>query len=77
MSAGASISGIGGLFYMVMLVIGICTGKGKKLKNEQIYYAIILFFSFTLFMGFFFVLFEYKIVDIQWYYFVNLFLFLF
>ncbi len=66
MSAGASISGIGGMFYMVMLIVGICTAKGKKLKSEQTYYTIILIISFTLFVSLLSIMFEFKMVNMQW-----------
>jgi hypothetical protein len=66
MSAGASISGIGGLFYMVMLIVGICTSKGKKLKSEQMYYTIILIISFTLFISLLSIIFEFQMVSTQW-----------
>ncbi len=64
MSAGSSISGIGGLFYLVMLIVGICSAKGKYLKNERIYYTVILIISFTLFMTLLISLFSYKMVGI-------------
>ena len=66
MSAGSSISGIGGLFYLVMLIVGICSAKGKYLKNERIYYTVILIISFTLFMTLLIALFSYKMVDMIW-----------
>jgi hypothetical protein len=66
MSAGASVSGIGGLFYMVMLIVGICTSKGKKLKSEQTYYTIILIISFTLFVSLLSIIFEFQMVNTQW-----------
>ena len=66
MSAGASISGIGGLFYMVMLIVGICTAKGKKLKSEQTYYTIILIISSILFISLLSIMLEFKIVIIPW-----------
>ncbi len=64
MSAGSSISGIGGLFYLVMLIVGLCSAKGKYLKNERIYYTVILIISFTLFMTLLIALFSYKMVGI-------------
>ena len=66
MSAGSSISGIGGLFYMVMLIVGICISKGKKLKSEQTYYTIILIISFTLFISLLSIIFEFQMVNTQW-----------
>lgn len=66
MSAGASISGIGGLFYMVMLIVGICTAKGKKLKSEQTYYTIILIISSTLFISLLSIMLEFEIVSRLW-----------
>ncbi len=66
MSAGSSISGIGGLFYLVMLIVGICSAKGKYLKNERIYYTVILIISFILFMTLLLVLFNYSMVNMHW-----------
>ena len=66
MSAGASISGIGGLFYMVMLIVGICTAKGKKLKSEQTYYTIILIISSILFISLLSIIFKFQMVNTQW-----------
>ncbi len=66
MSAGASISGIGGLFYMVMFIVGICLKADKKLKDTRLYYATILIFSFTLFMGLLSILFVYGVSDVDW-----------
>ncbi len=66
MSAGASVSGIGGLFYIVMLIVGICTSKGKKLKSEQTYYTIILIISITLFVSLLSILFKFQMVSTQW-----------
>jgi hypothetical protein len=66
MSAGASVSGIGGLFYMVMLIVGICTSKGKKLKSEQTYYTIILIISITIFVSLLSIIFEFQMVSAQW-----------
>ncbi len=66
MSAGASVSGIGGLFYMMMLIVGICTSKGKKLKSEQTYYTIILIISITLFVSLLSILFKFQMVSTQW-----------
>jgi hypothetical protein len=66
MSAGASVSGIGGLFYIVMLIVGICTSKGEKLKSEQTYYTIILIISITLFVSLLSILFKFQMVSTQW-----------
>lgn len=66
MSAGASISGIGGLFYMVMFVVGVCFKAGKKLDDTRLYYAAILIISFTLLMGLLSILFAYGVSDVHW-----------
>ncbi len=66
MSAGSSISGIGGLFYMVMLIVGMCFKSGKILKDAGVYYATILVISFTLFMGLLSILFVYGANDMHW-----------
>ncbi len=66
MSAGASISGIGGLFYMVMFIAGICFKAGKKLRDTRLYYVAILVISFTLLIGLLSILFVYGISDVHW-----------
>jgi hypothetical protein len=66
MSAGASISGIGGLFYMVMFMVGVCFKAGKKLRDARLYYLAILTISFTLLVGFLSILFVYGMSDIHW-----------
>ena len=66
LSAGSSISGIGGLFYMVMLIVGICTSKGKKLKSEQMYYRMILIISFTLLISSLSIIFVFQKADKLW-----------
>jgi hypothetical protein len=66
MSAGASISGIGGLFYMVMFMVGVCFKAGKKLRGTRLYYVTILTISFTLFMGLLSILFVYGMSDVDW-----------
>jgi hypothetical protein len=66
MSAGASISGIGGLFYMVMFIVGVCFKAGKKLEDTQLYYAAILIISFTLLMGLLSILFVHGMSDVHW-----------
>ena len=66
MSAGASISGIGGLFYMVMFVAGVCFKAGKKLRDTRLYYVAVLTISFTLFMGLLSLLFVYGMSEIGW-----------
>ncbi|MDP8907116.1 MAG: hypothetical protein M3M88_06315 [Thermoproteota archaeon] len=65
MSAGASISGIGGLFYMVMFIAGICFKAGKKLRDTRLYYVAILVISFTLLIGLLSILFVYGISDVH------------
>jgi hypothetical protein len=50
----------------VMLIVGICTSKGKKLKSEQTYYTIILIISFTLFISLLSIIFEFQMVNTQW-----------
>jgi hypothetical protein len=66
MSAGASISGIGGLFYMVMFMVGVCLKAGKKLGGTRLYYISILTISFTLLMGLLSILFVYGMSDVDW-----------
>ncbi len=66
MSAGASISGIGGLFYMVMFIAGICFKGGKKLRDTRLYHVAILIISFTLLMGLLSILSVYGISDVHW-----------
>ncbi len=65
MSAGASISGIGGLFYMVMFIAGICFKAGKKLRDTRLYYVALLVISFTLLIGLLSILFVYGISDVH------------
>ena len=66
MSAGASISGIGGLFYMVMFMVGVCFKAGKKSRYTLLYYVAILTVSFTLFTGVLSILFVYGMSDTHW-----------
>jgi hypothetical protein len=66
MSAGASISGIGGLYYMIMFLIGVFFKADKKLKDARISNVTILIISLSLFIGLFSILFVYGIDYIHW-----------